>query len=220
MKGVIHSLFWRGQVKVVGSDFFLNDTLQTINHRRSIRLFTRQEVPDHHIRLLLRAANEAPSAHNLQSWRFIILRNEKKQHLAQLVTSKSADFPRPSSTLLRMAARSISGAPVVIAIANTGDLIRHGTELFKVEKEMAQDFFRTMEIQSSSAAVQNLLLAATSLGLATVWLGILYLIKDDVLPFLGEPKGEFMAVVPVGFAAASNHGPQKQPLEAKARFLD
>jgi nitroreductase len=119
-----------------------------------------------------------------------------------------------------MAARSIAGAPAVIAIANTGDLIRHGTQLFKVEKEMAHDFFRTMEIQSSAAAVQNLLLAATSLGLATVWLGILYLIKDDVLEFLGEPKGEFMAVVPVGYAATSSHGPQKQSLEMKVRYLD
>ena len=78
-----------------------------------------------------------------------------------------------------MSSRSISSAPVVIAIANTGDLIKHGAQLFKVEKEMALDFFRIMEIQSSAAAVQNLLLAATSLGLATVWLGILYLIKDD-----------------------------------------
>jgi nitroreductase len=85
---------------------------------------------------------------------------------------------------------------------------------------MAHDFFRTMEIQSSAAAVQNLLLAATSLGLATVWLGILYLIKDEVLDFLGEPKGEFMAVVPVGYAATSSQGPQKQPLVMKARYLD
>ena len=86
----------------------------------------------------------------------------------------------------------------MIAVANTGDLIRHGTDLFKVEKEAARDFFRTMEIQSSAAAVENLLLAATSLGLGTVWLGVLYLIKVEVLRFLGEPEGEFMAVVPVG----------------------
>jgi nitroreductase len=119
-----------------------------------------------------------------------------------------------------MAAKSIAGAPVVIAIANTGDLIRHGTELFKVEKEMAHDFFRTMEIQSSAAAVQNLLLAATSLGLGTVWLGILYLIKDDLLPFFGEPGGEFMAVVPVGYAAHPSTGPKKQPLEMKLSYLD
>ena len=207
-------------MKLTDSVFSLNETLQSIKNRRSIRLFTKEEVSDHHITILLRAANEAPSAHNQQSWRFVVMRNNKRQELAHLITAKSGEFPRPASTLLRMAARSITGAPVVIAIANTGDLIRHGTQLFRVEKEMAHDFFRTMEIQSSAAAVQNLLLAATSLGLATVWLGILYLIKDEVLEFLGEPKGEFMAVVPVGYGATSNTGPQKQPLEMKARFLD
>jgi nitroreductase len=207
-------------VKPADSVFSLNETLQVIENRRSIRLFAKQEVSDDHINVLLQAANEAPSAHNQQSWRFIVMRNHKRQELAHLVTSKSGDFPRPASTLLRMAARSIAGAPAVVAIANSGDLIRHGTQLFKVEKEMAHDFFRTMEIQSSAAAVENLLLAATSLGLATVWLGILYLIKDDVLEFLGEPKGEFMAVVPVGYAATSSHGPQKQPLEMKVRYLD
>ena len=198
----------------------LNETLQMIKNRRSNRLFNKQEVSDDDINVLLQAGNEAPSAHNQQSWRFIVMRNQKRQELSRLVTSRSGDFPRPASTLLRMAARSIAGAPAVIAIANTGDLIRHGTQLFKVEKEMAHDFFRTMEIQSSAAAVENLLLAATSLGLATVWLGILYLIKDDVLEFLGEPKGEFMAVVPVGYAATSSYRPQKQPLEMKVRYLD
>jgi nitroreductase len=197
-----------------------NETLQTIRNRRSIRLFTKQEVSDGDIRILLRAANEAPSAHNQQSWRFIVMRRAKKQELAQVIVSRSGDFPRPASTLLRMAARSISGAPAVIAIANSGELIHHGTELFKVEKEMAYDFFRTMEIQSSSAAVENLLLAATSLGIASVWLGILFLIKDDVLQFLSEPKGEFMAVVPIGYGPGSGKGPAKQPVDVKVSYLD
>ena len=197
-----------------------NETLQTIKNRRSIRLFSKQDVSDCHINAVLRAANEAPSAHNLQSWRFIVLRDKKKQGLSHLVTSKSSEFPRPSSVLLRMAARSILGAPVVIAIVNTGDLIKHGTELFKVEKQMAQDFFRTMEIQSSAAAVENLLIAATSLGFATVWLGILFLIKDDVLKFFEEAKGEFMAVVPLGYAATTGKGPQKRSLEMTVRYLD
>jgi len=119
-----------------------------------------------------------------------------------------------------MAARSIMSAPVVIAVANTGDLIEHGTQLFKISKDMARDFFRTMEIQSSAAAVENMLIAATSLGLSTVWLGILFLIKDDILQFLGEPKGEFMAVVPVGYAERPSSGPQKQPFEMKVRYLE
>ena len=197
----------------------VNETLQTIHKRHSIRTFAEQDVSDEQIRILLQAANEAPSAHNQQPWRFVILRNRKKQELAQLVTSKAGDFPKPASALLRMAARSIISAPVVIAVANTGELIERGAQLFKIEKEMARDFFRTMEIQSSAAAVQNLLLAATSLGLATVWLGILFILKDEVLQFLGEPKGEFMAVIPVGYAMKSSSGPQKEPVEMKVKHL-
>jgi nitroreductase len=204
----------------IDSAFSLNDTLKTIRNRHSIRTFTGEEVSDDQIKILLQAANEAPSAHNQQSWKFIVIKGGKKQELAHLITFRASDFPKPSSALLRMAARSIMSAPVVIAVANTGALIEHGTQLFKVEKEMAKDFFRTMEIQSSAAAVQNLLLAATSLGLATVWLGILFLIKDEALQFLGEPGGEFMAVVPVGYAAKPSSGPQKQPFEMKVRYLD
>jgi nitroreductase len=200
--------------------FPLNETLQTIEKRHSIRSFTDQDVSDDLISILLRSANKAPSAHNQQPWRFIVIRGKKKQELAQLVTSAAAHFPKPASALLRMSARSIISAPVVIAVANTGELTDHGTQLFKIEKEMAKDFFRTMEIQSSAAAVENLLLAATSLGLATVWLGILFLMKDNVLQFLDEPKGEFMAVVPVGYAARPSTGPQKKPLEMKVRHID
>jgi nitroreductase len=199
--------------------YLSNETLKAIHSRRSIRVFTEEAVSKDEIETILHAANQAPSAHNQQSWRFIVITGEKKRALVNLIAARANDFPRPSCALLRMAGRSIAGASVVIAVANTGELIAHGTELFKVEKEMAHDFFRTMEIQSSAAAVENLLLAATSLGLSTVWLGILYLIKDDVLRLLEEPEGEFMAVIPVGHAAKPSKGPQKQPLEEIVKNL-
>jgi nitroreductase len=191
----------------------MNETLTTIHQRRSIRQFQDTPIDDATIRAILDAANQAPSAHNQQSWKFIVVRGQKKQQLAQLVSERSSDFPKPSSSILRMAARSILNAPVVVAVMNTGTLIAHGTDLFKVEKEMAYDFFRTMEIQSSAAAVENLLLATTSLDLASVWLGILFLIKDEVLTFLGEAKGEFMAVIPVGYPARTHNAPKKKALE-------
>ena len=151
-------------------------------------------MSDEDLKLILEAANHAPSAHNQQSWRFIVLRGQTKNDLAQFVSARASEFPRASAALLRMASRSIMSASAVIAVANTGALIEHGTDLFKVDREQAYDFFRVMEIQSSAAAVENLLLAATSIGLATVWLGVLVLIKNDILRFLKEPEGEFMAV--------------------------
>jgi nitroreductase len=196
-----------------------NETLLSIKNRRSVRMFIDKPVSEEDLKTILHAANQAPSAHNQQSWRFVVLRGVKKSELANLINTRANDFPRPSSALLRMASRSIASAPVVIAVANTGELISRGTELFKVDKRIAQDFFRIMEIQSSAAAVQNLLLAATSLGLATVWLGILVLIKHDVLQLIGEPDGEFMAVIPVGYPAKSSSGPAKQPLDVVAKYL-
>jgi len=196
-----------------------NNTLLSIKNRRSVRTFIDKPVSDESLQTILNAANQAPSAHNQQSWRFVVIRGEKKSELVNLICAKAADFPKPVSVLLRLASRSIASAPVVIAVANNGELISRGTELFKVNKDTAYDFFRIMEIQSSAAAVQNLLLAATSLDLATVWLGVLVLIKSDILRFLGEPEGEFMAVIPVGYSAVKNTGPQKQPLEMIVKYL-
>jgi nitroreductase len=196
----------------------MNETITTIAQRRSTRVFSSQPVSDEYLQLVLTAANQAPSAHNQQSWKFIVLRGERKKGLANLITTKSAQFPKASAVLLRMAARTIMSAPAVIAIANTGELIHHGEQLFQLEPTLSLDFFRTMEIQSSSAAVQNLLLAATSLGLSTVWLGIMYLIKADVLEYLNEPKGEFMAIIPIGSRDKDSQSPKKRPLDMIVRF--
>lgn len=197
-----------------------NATIETIYSRHSVRQFDDKPVDNDDIKAILDAANQAPSAHNQQSWQFIVIRGEKKKRLAQLVSQKAAGFPKPSAAILRMAARSLANAPVVIAIKNTGSLIRHGSDLFKIELERSWDFFRTMEIQSSAAAVENLLLAATSLGLGSVWLGILYLIKDDVLEFLGEEHGEFMAVIPIGYAKKQMGGPKKKALKYVLKDFD
>lgn len=190
-----------------------NETLETIRRRHSIRQFQDLPVDDSLIKIILDAANQAPSAHNQQSWRFIVLREKKRLELSHLVAARANDYPKPSSSILRMASRCLASAPVVISVSNTGSLIAHGSELFNIDNDKSYDFFRTMEIQSSAAAVENLLLAATSLGLGSVWLGILYLMKDEVLSFLGEKKGEFMAVIPIGYPKKDQGGPQKKPLE-------
>ncbi|MFP4316768.1 MAG: nitroreductase family protein [Desulfovibrionales bacterium] len=199
---------------------FDNETLETIFQRHSVRQFQDTEVGEDLIQVILEAANSAPSAHNQQAWRFVVVRGAAKEALAKLVTTRSQEFPKPSSSILRMAARTIASAPVVVAVMNTGGLIEHGTRIFRINETHSQDFFRTMEIQSSAAAVQNLLLAATSLGLGTVWLGILYLIKEDVLPLLGEKQGEFMAVVPLGYPKKEHSGPSKKGLEELVKYLD
>jgi nitroreductase len=181
-------------------------------------VFSSRAVSNDDLKAVLDAANQAPSAHNQQSWRFIVIKGEMKKGLANIISESAGRFPRASAALLKMAARSILNAGVVVAVANTGELIEHGGRLFNIDANLSKDFFRTMEIQSSSAAVQNLLIAATSLGLASVWLGIMFLIKDDILDYLKVPKGEFMAVVALGYPERESNSPVKRPLYKVVRF--
>lgn len=197
----------------------LSAVLENIQNRRSVRLFDDKDISESDILTVLQAANHAPSAHNQQSWRFIVIRGAKKQNLAGLVSKKAAEFPKTSSALLRMAARSISSAPVVVGVVNTGDMTKHVTDLFSPDKKNSRDFFRTMEIQSSAAAIQNLLLAASALGISSVWLGVLILIKDDVMSLFEESEGEFMAAVPLGYSEKKRAMPPKKSLEARVKYL-
>jgi len=70
-----------------------NDTLASIMNRRSVRMFIDKPVSDDDLRTILYAANQAPSAHNQQSWRFIVLKGEKKNELSNLINTRAADFP-------------------------------------------------------------------------------------------------------------------------------
>jgi len=203
------------------SDVAVNETIRSIYRRHSVRLFGDRPVDDDDLRVILEAANQAPSAHNQQAWRFIVVRRERtKLELAEMVRGRAADFSRASSALLRRAARSIVSASVIVAVTNTGELSRRGSELPEVYEEAGRDVFRTMEIQSSAAAVENLLLAATSLGIGSVWLGILVLLKHEVLEFVGESAGELVAVVALGYPATTTSGPKKLASEALVRYFD
>ena len=56
-----------------------NETLDNIKNRRSIRSFADKPVSEKDISTILLAANMAPSAHNQQSWRFIVIKNRLKR---------------------------------------------------------------------------------------------------------------------------------------------
>jgi nitroreductase len=64
------------------------DTLQAIHERRSIRRFTSQPVPRDLVKRVLEATVQAPSAKNVQPWRFVVLEGEEKERLVRLMIEK------------------------------------------------------------------------------------------------------------------------------------
>ncbi len=155
-----------------------------IKTRRSIRKFTTEDVSDEIIEQLLEAARLAPSGHNIQPWRFLVLRDKKiKKELSHLYLDQE----------------DIEEAPVVFI--GLVDLERFSPE---AEKKHMQQFFElglykemtgkfadiafqqamannprpvTPEMQVSTGmanvniAAEHIALMATAMGLGTCWKG-------------------------------------------------
>ncbi len=117
----------------------MNNILDTIYSRRSIRVFDRRKVERSMLVDLLKAAMAAPSGSNSQPWEFVVVTDEtllnELQHKIQY--------------------GKYNGAAAVVVCAN----------LAIAKNESAFKFWT----QDCSAATENLLIAAAGLGLGTVW---------------------------------------------------
>ena len=121
----------------------MNPKLSCLFARRSIRLYQQQDVSDDLVDDLLEAAMAAPSAVAKDPWSFVVVRNRDMR-------SKIAKG-LPNGGMLCDAA---------LGIVVCGDLQRvHDGQLSYL-------------LQDCSAAIENLLVAASALGLGACWLGV------------------------------------------------
>ncbi len=157
-----------------GETDYANDTLRVIHQRKSVRTYTDQPVSREQLMTLVRAAMAAPTAVNKQPWAFIII--TERERLLQVAEV----MPYAKMAAQAQAAILVCGD---LSLALPGD---------------AQAYW----IQDCSAAVENLLLAAESLGLGAVWTGA-YPIEERVVTLrsvLGLPKNIVpLALIPVGY---------------------
>lgn len=143
----------------------MNSKLQLIFSRRSVRQFAAEPVTDEQVQDLLHAAMAAPSACAKDPWRFVVIRD--KNMLGSIASGLPNGKMLPAASL---------------GILVCGDLqAAHGGELSYL-------------LQDCSAAIENLLLAASALGLGACWLGVhprqdriahirnLLLVPDHVIP--------------------------------------
>lgn len=153
--------------------------IDNIMTRVSVRAYTDRKVDDEKIETLLRAAMAAPSAGNKQPWRFVVVRDR------QILGAIAANLHT-----MTMADK----APVAIVVC--GDM----NDTFPGD---GLDYW----VEDASAATENLLLAAHSLGLGAVWCGI-YPMQERVAfikDLLHLPENIVpLNVVPIGY-------PDEQP---------
>jgi len=174
------------------------EVLEAIKTRRSVRRYKATPVDDKTIQLVLEAARWAPSWKNTQCWRFIAVRDSNiKAELAQAL-GKVSDAPNPSTDAIR-------NAPVVIVAC--AELGKSGYD----KGELATDKGDWWYMFDVALAMQNLALAAHSLGLGTVYVGNFD--AEKVASILGVPPGFcVVAITPLGY-------PDQEPKTSPRREL-
>jgi nitroreductase len=158
------------------------DVMTAIKDRRSVREFKGKEIEPEKVAALKQALIWAPSAGNLQSRRFyFVTSDDTKKRLVHAALGQSF----------------IRDAPlVVVGCADT-----------RIGAHYGQRGVSLYCIQDLACSIENMMLAATSMGLGTVWVGAFH--EDEAARILGLPENlRPQAIVPVGYP---NESPEPPP---------
>lgn len=175
-----------------------------IRERRSLRRYHADAVPKDYLEQLLQAGVWAPSAHNRQPWRFVVISQAAtKERLASEMGARLRSDLRadgvPQAVIDADVGRSyqrITEAPLLLLLCmSLQDMDEYDDERRKAHE-------RTMAQQSAAMAGQNILLMAASLGLGACWMCAPLFCQDLVasvleLPADWQPQG----LITLGFAA-------------------
>ena len=182
-------------------------TMKVIQDRRSVRSFTEEPVSDKDLDLIMEAARQAPSGENAQPWRFIIVKDEtmrkkmgaiagggsSRRFTAEFVTQKMQDRfanlqdeEKKKAAFQKLTSGQVSAfmadAPVNIVVCG--------------KKAVWDTPFDT------SAAIENMLLMITALGLGACWVIAPCIdIRDEerIKEFLDIPEGyKAISILSVG----------------------
>ena len=195
-------------------------TLAAIAERRSIRRFTDRPVEPECLRAVLDAAISAPSAANAQPWAFVVVQApETRARLADLILEAHDRYyadvrvtaPGESMTELRARAAGLGGAPVYVVVC-----LHRRRRYVRPDQEAR---VATWDLVSAAAAMSNLLLAASALGLGACWLGVPTLRASRLKALLGIPDdAEVIGVTPLGYPAEAPLPRPRLPLEEVVHY--
>ena len=156
----------------------MNPVIHAILSRRSIRKFTEQEIPRPILDMILKAGYYAPSGHNMQSWRFTVLYGQQE-------VLRLKEIARTTAKENKVYFYGFENPQAIILISNNNRNV-YGC-------------------QDASCAAQNIMVAAQSYGIGTVWLNPLMTLRDaepvaSLLDEYGVPRNHTVwAAIALGY---------------------
>ncbi len=188
----------------------VDDVFEVVHRQRACRVFRDDPVDDDVVERVLDAATFAPSAENRQPWVFVVVRDAAKRSAIGALTRQAWDGGGRTHSEGRLspglladvetgAQGGVAGAPVLVVVC--GDT-RLGDR-------------RVLEA-SVFPAIQNLLLAATALGLGSSLTTLPLVFGEQLSSITALPDGVVpMAVIPLGWPARPLSPPRRLPVGEK-----
>lgn len=145
------------------------DIYELIEKRRSVRVFRDDPIPDDILERILNAGRMAPSAHNAQDYKFIVVKDPSiKKEISNACSGQ----------------KFVSEAPVIIAGVSTNPdyLLTSGVPSYGLDMAIALD---------------HMTLAAVEENMGTCWIGSFS--QEDIKNCLGVPDScKVVAIIPLG----------------------
>lgn len=132
----------------------MNPVLKAINGRRSIRNYKDKQIKDEELKQILDSAIMAPTAMGEEPWHFTIIQNKE---FLNYISQSAIDYMKNS------------GDEFLEGIGESGRNIIHNAPTLIIVSAKNSAAHR---IADSSAAIENILLAAESLNIGSCWLGL------------------------------------------------
>jgi len=178
----------------------MNNLMEIIKSRRSIRVFEEKEFPEASLNQALEAFRWAPSWANTQCWEVVVIKEKSiKERLQACIPAKG-----------NPAVKAVVQAPVLLVVCarlNVSGFYKGGP----VTK------FGDWFMYDLGIATQNLCLAAHSLGLGTVIVGVFD--HDKAREVINVPEGyEPVTLIPMGYPAKTVSAPSRREISEFAHY--
>ena len=158
--------------------------LNCIKNRFSVRKFLDKPIEQEKLDILLEAARLAPSARNLQNWKFVVIRDKEKR-------KKLADICKGQTF--------VSEAPITIAICctNLDYTMTCGQKAYAID---------------GAIAGEHIVLQAVELGLGSCWIGAFY--HDKMAKLINLPEDyKIVDLLAIGYPAVQKGERQLKTIE-------
>lgn len=211
------------------------ELIEGIYKRKSIRKFTDEPVKREDMIICLEAACQAPSPKHQQNWKFVVIQNKtlinqladivEARHQSITACAQEEKIQEKFSKLMRYYTL-FKGAPAVVVV--------YAKPYFMIEEKILKGQVAQLEIieqikstqsaaQAVGAAVENFMLAATSLGYGTCYMTGPAHAKKEIEALIGTVSEEYemMSMIAIGVPIEeTTDKPARLPLEDIVYFID